>query len=776
MQNRHTSKTNKKKYRTFSPFKTLVASGLGLIGVGAILLLTFFVSTDSLQQQQDVRSDASIPQGSVSISQTHTPQVPLLNQPNAFNLKIKTGTTKLEEITLWFDVISSIGSEITIQESSPLLTYSIEKTNVEHGYKVKVTATPKDANGYFTGTSEANLIKIDYTPTKAGSIALNFDRDNSRAIVFGSSPKQDQLTHLPIFSVFVAGGTSPTSIPEPEDYSLLKDNIDATFKFYETSGSQNEVDKQQLVKDRTYVVRHDARVQNINEDPLRIDPVIITELKINNDETVTRTFKHGDLTKSTGPLTLRFEKAFKAKEVNTFAVTVDSTNVLNELNEGNNIVSASYSSSSTAKACDAVCTDNSQCADNHRCYDTGSDKRCRLTTNVTSNSCSHPTAAKNTCNQYCADTTECASGYTCWNNFCRNPYNVESTSCVNPSTRQFELIRENCGKTCSANRDCANNMRCFNGSCRLATNPSSTSCSAATEEVSSASKGGIISQAPVATAQPAATARPAATLRPTATPRATIIPSPDASASAIPAPIATIEPTPLPTADPTPQPEPAPEESALDAFFGKATNFFNSMLSSANSLTSGTLIPLVVIGVGILLLIIALFIVLKPRKRAHVMETTPTATPTSTLTTANHPKVELHAKPNPSPPPIPGHGIIQPKKSVIPTFGGQSISAPAIQKPDVIELPPVPKASPADIPVPRPPLPPAAAPTQTATLTPATQPQPSMMDRLREKGVTIPERKPFTPPSAPAATEPTATPTGDSQPPVSGWPDDEVVK
>lgn len=771
MKNRPTPYTKKKSFYSRHPIRTLVASGLGLIGVGSLLLLTFFVSTNSIRQQQDLQGEASVTQGDVVISQSHNPATPQLGQVNYFTLQANTHTTKLSELTLFFDVITDTESEITVQETSPLLTYKIEKKDVKHGYKVEVTATSKVEGGYVTGDTASDILKISYTPTKPGSVTLNFDREKSRAIVFESNPPKDQLTHLPVFSVYVPGENPPTATPLPEDFSLTDDNLDSTFTFFETTGSRNQVDKQRLVKDRTYTVRHQTKVTNINKDNLiTIDPVVLTELKINNTESVTRTFRRPDLNRISGPLEIQFEQTFKAKDVNTFVVTVDSTNVFPEIKEDNNTISVSYSSSTTAKACDANCSSNADCADDHRCYDTGSgDKRCRLNTNLTSTSCSHPTGGPNySCNQYCANTAECAAGFSCWNNYCRNPYNVESPTCVNPSTRQSELIRESCNKTCSANRDCANNMRCFNGSCRLATNPSSTSCSAAVIPTTTAPpKGGTIA---TPTPNPAATVRPIATIRPTATPSATLAPSPTATATAIPAPVATIQPTPSPTAaTPTPQPEPAPEESVLDSFFSRVTSFFNSLFNSTSALSgtvlTGAWLPLAVIAAGILLLIIAIFVALRPSRKARPVTAVPTV-PVSPPPA----KPELHAKPNPPPPPIPGHGVIQPKKSVVPAWGGKTVTTPSITKPDVIELPPEkpevtiqPEHEVAKpLPVPSaPPLPPSQpiAPTQTVTAaTPvsstvsqttsaptATQPQggaaQSMLQRLKQKGITIPEKK-----------------------------------
>ncbi len=233
-------------------------------------------------------------------------------------------------------------------------------------------------------------------------------------------------------------------------------------------------------------------------------------------------------------------------------------------------------SPNTVSGCDGTCTSNASCGINQRCYNVGNGSRCRLATNPTSNTCAAANAGPNySCNKYCADTTECASGLTCWNNQCRRPDNIASTTCAALSQTQQQLLAASCNDACSSNADCAANLRCYQGQCRLVTNPSSTSCTP--ETVSSVSKTySPVKGAPEDTklATSSATPSPAAT----------------SSASITPSPLATI----FPVATPTPAPVPK-DETALD--------LLRSMMRTPESA-----LPLIVIGSGIGLLLLALVI------------------------------------------------------------------------------------------------------------------------------------------------------------------------
>lgn len=223
---------------------------------------------------------------------------------------------------------------------------------------------------------------------------------------------------------------------------------------------------------------------------------------------------------------------------------------------------------SNVKSCNESCTSNNECPVNHSCYDTGSGKKCRLATNVSSTTCAGITdnGLNRTCNEYCADSRECKSGYTCWYNSCRNPENVESQSCADLSTVQKETVIKSCNESCTANADCAVNMRCYNNTCRLASNPSSTSCSAMTEKAVSETYEKPNKQATEAANLPSKTDEPKASV--------------------------------APSASPTPAP-----------------NVTNNSDSSGWNYSVEDILPITIIGVGILLLLASLFFFLMGKRQ-----------------------------------------------------------------------------------------------------------------------------------------------------------------
>ncbi|MCB9813535.1 MAG: hypothetical protein H6772_03955 [Pseudomonadales bacterium] len=134
--------------------------------------------------------------------------------------------------------------------------------------------------------------------------------------------------------------------------------------------------------------------------------------------------------------------------------------------------------------CNQNCNSNANCEANYRCFDTGDGKKCRLATNPSSATCSSSqnTGPNKQCNQSCNNSSDCAQGLRCWEGTCRNPNNVESTSCAALTQAQETATVNNCGEACNTNADCEINLRCYSNVCRLVTNPSSLTCSATTNK------------------------------------------------------------------------------------------------------------------------------------------------------------------------------------------------------------------------------------------------------------------------------------------------------
>ncbi len=256
--------------------------------------------------------------------------------------------------------------------------------------------------------------------------------------------------------------------------------------FSTTDASPQGVAANALKPGTQYRTTIGAGVQNVFKDATSTGPIKV-QLVINGktDTAITNTIPYEQIAKnSEGMITYFNNVTFTAVESNTFTVTVDPSNEYAETNESNNSRSATYTYQSTGGtsklSCNDTCSLNEQCPINHRCYDTGSGKRCRLVTFPSSESCNAPASGSLSCNSTCSFTSQCSGQNICWEGSCRNPSNVTSSSCANPSTAQQQAVIKSCNQTCSSNKDCGINLRCYSGACRLATNPSSSTCVAAT--------------------------------------------------------------------------------------------------------------------------------------------------------------------------------------------------------------------------------------------------------------------------------------------------------
>jgi hypothetical protein len=92
------------------------------------------------------------------------------------------------------------------------------------------------------------------------------------------------------------------------------------------------------------------------------------------------------------------------------------------------------------------------------------------------------------CNETCASNHQCDAGLACYSGRCRNPLNLQSSSCEQANPATTATMAERCSQACETHRDCPANMLCHaaSQSCRLATNPGSLSCSPATTKTVSA--------------------------------------------------------------------------------------------------------------------------------------------------------------------------------------------------------------------------------------------------------------------------------------------------
>lgn len=130
-------------------------------------------------------------------------------------------------------------------------------------------------------------------------------------------------------------------------------------------------------------------------------------------------------------------------------------------------------------ACNSVCETNAECAtadEDYVCYN----NRCRLQTNISSQSCRQPGGGSTqySCNSACQTNEQCRTAnefFLCHNGQCRLDINLNSATCQEPTDQKQAQV--SCNDACAANTDCTNAAHiCYNGQCRLETNPESATC------------------------------------------------------------------------------------------------------------------------------------------------------------------------------------------------------------------------------------------------------------------------------------------------------------
>ena len=363
-------------------------------------------------------------------------------------------------------------------------------------------------------------------------------------------------------------------------------------------------------------------------------------------------------------------------------------------------------------SCNEQCASNAECGINQRCYDVDGVGRCRQAVNPTNERCITQQAGQNyACNKGCADSFECASGLVCWYNQCRDPQNVESTSCTALTETESESLAASCNTSCSTNADCNINLRCYQGACRLVTNPSSSSCAAATEPTVSSvyaqPKGGTDAGS---SSNSDTGASGAATIGFAASPQPSSVPTDDSGVKEKGAATSLLDSIPV-----------TENETALDVLL--------TMLKTPESA-----LPLIVIGAGLGLLILALIVLLvkrmlRNRPKAMASPTTSKQSRASTGTTQSA-KTPVEQRQNMNTPLTTARSMTTPTASM-PTQETLTRRAESTQHQPPTSAPSEEKASsPAPVQQENTPSAPSATNTQGS----------SMLQRMKDKGIAVPNK------------------------------------
>lgn len=135
-----------------------------------------------LNETQDLRSDASQEVQTIwpVITAANPDQDFTVDEDSQILLNLTTSELTLKKLNLVFNIINSDFEtpEVSIINTAELKSKKLEIEKTEDGYLVNLQAIPVDQSEK-TFSSDSTLLSIDFIPKKAGTIAINFDEDNS---------------------------------------------------------------------------------------------------------------------------------------------------------------------------------------------------------------------------------------------------------------------------------------------------------------------------------------------------------------------------------------------------------------------------------------------------------------------------------------------------------------------------------------------------------------------------------------------------------------------
>lgn len=370
----------KMKLRSFRQKALLVGSGL----IFLFLLLATFIGVQLAQRIQELRQQASITEGTVTLSTTINPLQPQINQPLDITYSINTADQNIDGLQLAMVVtgkltqdpqVSLINAPIISEYIfSPVITKNGDEYDIFFAIKPTGSGTSGSPFATYNTNSPVPIVKITLLPTEPQTLTINYKNSSadasfySKANLSNTSPPQDQLRTIPATSVLIADATTPTATPT------------------NTPG----VDEPTLTPTFT-------------NTPTNTPTATPTSTPTNTPtRTPTPTLQAG--------------------------VTYTPTNTPTPTPPG--------VGGSSQKTCNQSCSRHDECALNLLCWPNSG--TCRRANNPSSPTCSAPENQSSgnytggTCDDYCADSTECGNGLACYGKRCRNPRNVSDVFCSEP--------------------------------------------------------------------------------------------------------------------------------------------------------------------------------------------------------------------------------------------------------------------------------------------------------------------------------------------------------
>jgi hypothetical protein len=382
------SKIINRKTSSWDQFLTKLAVFVSILMIVGGAIGMIFVQKD-LRKSQDLRQQASVDDGKVSVTMTSSNLSP--NEQGKINFSINTGGVQTDGVQLTFNVVSdtlTTPPSFALTDTAPLqIAYSEIETTTD-GYLISIIALPKQLGQPFSSITATPFGFLNVAPTSNGIITLNFDVENSISTVHASNPPKDELTHIATTD-FVVGTTTIEVSPSPDASPDIS-----------PSPSASPIATPEVSPDSSPIATPEVSPTPTDDPGIGGNPDIATcneSCGVNADcDTNLRCYS--------GQCRL--------------ATNVSSATCSNPTDQGLNF------------SCNEYCADSNECASGLTCQS----NKCRNPENVNSTTCSNLTSAQRngvirSCNESCNSNNDCDVNLRCYQGACRLATNPGSFSC-----------------------------------------------------------------------------------------------------------------------------------------------------------------------------------------------------------------------------------------------------------------------------------------------------------------------------------------------------------
>lgn len=363
----------KKTTRSFFQKPSTTGVLIGVLAIAFSVVGLLLVQTP-LEKPQDVRRQASIDAGEVTVSHSVNPSEVKVGEETTVFLAVNTAGVPTDGIQVLFNIVTNSFDTLTadIEKGTGLQSAGTQVERTSDGFLVQALALPAQIGQPFTTTGDisAVFLRVKFTPTRAGKVVFNFDREESISILHGSNPLQDKLNHIDTFEVVVRDQPGASPSPSPSVSPSPSPSPSAS----PAVGGINVVSCNQVCSSNAEcgINQRCYNVDGTNRCRLAVNPT--NERCITADTGPNYSCNQGcaDTHECATGLTCWYNKCrapLNVESTSCAALTQDETESL-------------------AASCNVACSTNADCDINLRCYEGA----CRLVTNPSSSTCSAATA------------------------------------------------------------------------------------------------------------------------------------------------------------------------------------------------------------------------------------------------------------------------------------------------------------------------------------------------------------------------------------------------